>query len=270
MNCYSTVGNLQTRLGVGDNVSYFLTLLDAASRVADQMSGRQFYVKTATKYFDGTMHPFILLPDCLSITTLKTDPIRDETYTDSWTEGTDFVLEPRDSFPKMRLRKKVGSDRGFTIHGGKAWIQIVGQWGAGNMRSASAWVSVSETGTVASTTGTTLALSNHDGLSPGHTILVGTEQMFITAVSGNNATVIRGVNGTTAAAHSAAAIYTAEYPAEVVRGTEAVACMMYRDMQRTGIQSEQIGNYSYSLSNPAHADTQVRRLFGMVRREPWV
>lgn len=270
MNCYSTVSNMQTRLGIGDNVDYLLMLLDAASRIADQMSGRHFYVQTATKYFDGTRHGIIPLPDCLSVTTLKTDPLRDETYTDSWTEGTDFVLEPQDYFPRLQLRRKMGSSRGFTLIGGRSWIQIVGSWGAGDMRSASPWLLVSETGTVASTTGTTLALSAHDDLSAGHTILLGSEQMFVTAISGNNATVVRGVNGTTAAAHSGAAIYRADYPAEVIRGTEAVACMMYRDMQRTGIQSEQIGNYAYTLSNPVHSDNQIKRLFGMVRREPWL
>ena len=36
-------------------------------------------------------------------------------------------------------------------------------------------------------------------------ITIGTEQMLVTSISGNNLTVVRGYNGTTAAAHAALA-----------------------------------------------------------------
>jgi hypothetical protein len=270
MNCYATVDDMQSRLSVSENVEYFLTLLNAASRVADQMSGRHFYTETATKYFSGTHHPFLVLPDLQSVTTLKTDPIRNETYSDSWVEGTDYVLEPQDKYPRMKLRKKVHMPNGFTLIGGKAWLEITGVWGAGNMRNANPWILITGTATVADGTTTTLTLSSGHGVKAGMTIKIGSEQLFVSASATTTATVIRGVNGTTAAAHTTAAISKAEYPAEVVRGTQAVACMMFRDMQRTGIQSETIGNYAYSLSNPVHTDGQIRRLFGMVRREPWL
>ena len=39
------------------------------------------------------------------------------------------------------------------------------------------------------------------GISPGHTILVDSEQMYVREVVGNTLTVTRGVNGTTPSAH---------------------------------------------------------------------
>ena len=49
---------------------------------------------------------------------------------------------------------------------------------------------------------TTIAVDNGAYFRPGHMAKIGTEHVRVTAVSGNNLTVVRGYSGTTAASHS--------------------------------------------------------------------
>lgn len=270
MNCYATLADLKDRLNISDTSEddYLLMVLEAASRTADQLSQRHFYTETATKYFDGTDRIALVLPDLLSVTTVKTDPDRDETYDYSWTTD-EYVLEPQHRNPKTSIRKKLDDDSEFTVRGGIRWIEIAGVWGAGNLRDADPWRAHSETGTVATTTGTTLTTNTGDLLKAGQTIRVEDEQMFVTNVSTTSATVERGVNGTTAASHTGADIEIADYPANVTRGTLALAVQAYNETKRLGLQSESLGDYSYSLANQAHQDRVMMRLFNNVRREAW-
>ena len=52
------------------------------------------------------------------------------------------------------------------------------------------------------TTTTTVAVDDGTQFETGQTIMIGTEQMLVTAISGNNLTASRGLNGTTPAAHA--------------------------------------------------------------------
>jgi hypothetical protein len=67
-------------------------------------------------------------------------------------------------------------------------------------------------------------------LGPAQTLLVDSEQMYITSISGNTLTVERGVNGTTAATHSGGAtVYAYDYPALVVQACLDVAKLTFRN-----------------------------------------
>jgi len=269
VNSYATVPALKARLNITGTSedAYLLTVVEAASRVADQLSERHFYTETATKHFDGTDRAELVIPDLLSATTVKTDPDRDETYDYAWT--TEYVLEPQHRNPKTAIRKKLNDSSEFSIHGGRKWLQITGVWGAGNLKDADPWYAQGETGTVGTLAGTTLTTSTGALLEAGQTIRLVSEQMYVTAVDGVSATVERAVNGTTAAAHTTNAIELADYPPDVVRGTLALAVQMYNEVKRLGLQSESIGDYSYSLANQAHQDAVMMRLFNNVRREAW-
>lgn len=52
------------------------------------------------------------------------------------------------------------------------------------------------------TTKTTIAVDDGTQFETGQTIMIGTEQMLVSSISGNNLTATRGLNGTTAAAHA--------------------------------------------------------------------
>ena len=52
------------------------------------------------------------------------------------------------------------------------------------------------------TTKNTVAVDDGTQFEIGQTALIGTEQMLVTGISGNDLTVTRGLNGSTAAAHA--------------------------------------------------------------------
>ena len=60
---------------------------------------------------------------------------------------------------------------------------------------------------------TTLTVSDEDALSAGQTLLIESEQLYISKSVAEDLTVVRGVNGTTAVSHaSGTAISVVEYP----------------------------------------------------------
>jgi hypothetical protein len=62
----------------------------------------------------------------------------------------------------------------------------------------------------------------------GMTLLTGTEQVYVAAAAGGTAlTLVRGVNGTTAAAGTAAASYY-RYPREVIQATLQIALRRWK------------------------------------------
>ena len=73
-------------------------------------------------------------------------------------------------------------------------------------------------------------MTSASDLGPAQTVLVDSEQLYITAISGNTLTVERGVNGTTAATHSGGAALTRyDYPELVVQACLDVAKLTFRN-----------------------------------------
>ena len=65
-------------------------------------------------------------------------------------------------------------------------------------------------------------------MSPGDTLLIESEQLYVTAVSGNNLTAERGVNGTTAATHADdTAISRFVYPKQLVEAVVMQASRLW-------------------------------------------
>ena len=92
----------------------------------------------------------------------------------------------------------------------------------------------------------------------GHTILVDTEQMYVESVSSNTLTVVRGVNGTTAATHSGgAAYYKYIYPSDVVDATLAIARNRWRS--RDAGTAQIIGSGDMQMTRPMESERQILR-----------
>ena len=67
------------------------------------------------------------------------------------------------------------------------------------------------------------------GVSPGHTLLIGEEQLYVREARGGTLVVDRGVNGTGASAHEAGtAVYVIEYPGPVVEATLVQTARLWR------------------------------------------
>ena len=270
MNCYAEIEALKSKLGMTGTThdSEVLAILKAVSRDIETEARRVFYVTEGeSRYFNGSSSGVLLIHDLLSVTECKTDTSGDESYADSWTEGTDYVLEPRNAFPKTMLRLHLNEDS--MDLGGRdttAYFKITGNWGAGDMESATPWQATSVTATVADATSTSLTLSATGTVNGGHTIRVESEQMFIESVSSTTATVVRGVNNTTAAAHSGKAVTLAKYPAPVINACLWLASSYWREFASAGYESERIGDYSYVMAKDDRTRTILSRLLTSVRR----
>lgn len=262
-NLYADIAGLKTAIGIASSVTTYDVLLslysDAASRRVDAVAHRRFYTETDTRRFRITRHSDRMpIDDLLSASAVTGDTDGDETYTETWTAGTDYVLEPQHRFPKLEIRLHLDGSKTFGAD--RNYLRIAGVFGFGDGLSATPWAATTLTGTVATAAGTTLAVTAA-GLTAGQTILLGAEQMQVTAVDGVNATVVRGVNGTTAAAHAAEAISTAVYPAPVITATYALVGEMWNHRTMQGLRSVMAGNYQ-EMAKDAMKDDVIARILG--------
>ena len=202
-------------------------MLEAVSRDVEAYVQRHFHSLTATRYLSGDGRKTLFLPaaypDLISVTSLKEDEDDNAVYEATWAT-TDYILGPYDAAPTGRVylpstkpygwievdRRSTGTKGVFGS--GQRRFELVGKWGwSESVRRDAATI------TVASATTTTGTLSSDTGdVSAGHTLLLGTEQVYVQTRSTTTLTLVRGVNGTTAATQAGGtAIDIIEYPAPV-------------------------------------------------------
>ena len=161
----------------------------------------------------------------LSATTVTSYKATDRDSSETLVEGynQDYWLMPYNENPKYEM--KLNEDTAKAFYGGQQTLSVLGNWGYTNDT-----VLVTTADAVASTTATSVSVSSASGFSIAQTMLIDTEQMYITGISGNTLTVERGVNGTTAATHSGgASAYRYDYPPQVVQACLDMAKIVYRD-----------------------------------------
>lgn len=270
MNLYATVSEFRDVVSTAKTDAQILWLLEGASRELESLAGgRVFWTEIGVRYFDGPERDEhvsssllrLAVDDCQAVSAVGEDTVGDWTWSQAWTVGTDYALEPYQGWPKRWLVWLPGSALGFCP--GARRYKVTGTWGAGDCAGLS-WETANCTGTVATALGTTLTISVSAGLKGGQTIKVGDEQMFVTAVSGTSATVERGVNGSSAAVHTAGAVSLAVYPMDVRRAAVWLASWAHNLSAAAGVMSEGIGQYRVTYRDVP--DEQRRRLVGRVRR----
>jgi hypothetical protein len=217
MNYYADLYHLKKLLGTPDSDDDLALMaeLGAASRHIEQETGRAFSGIQAERYFAGAGRSLFLNDDVLAISEISVND-GDDTFTAM--AAADYHLRPQNSFPKAWLEINPLGD--FTAFPRMTnGVKIVGLFGYG--ASAAPYRASGVTGTVATTMGTTLTLSAAGVIRSGMTILCESEQMFVEDVStdpeSTTVTVQRGVNGTTAAIHSAKDVNIWEYPADITK-----------------------------------------------------
>ena len=247
-------------------------LLDAVSRLMDQYCNRHFFVLVATKTFDGGGGTELHLPDLISVTSLKTDDNKDRTFETTWA-STDYLLYPPNAEPTKRWGRpynrvlvdtEAGNEDVFTA--GMKTVEIVGEWGYRKVTEDSG-ADVNEAGGL-SATDTTLTVTDGSKFAVAQTILVDSEQLYITAIATNDLTVTRGVNGTTAATHANGAdIYVFKFP-----GTLVEACLI----QSSRLWKRKDSGFSSRVGLPQTGefavfrglDPDVRQLLSPYRKPP--
>jgi len=196
----------------------YLRRIDAASRAFENdCNGRIFYARKATRRYTGDGTATLYLPhDLISVETLTVDTSGDGTGDVTLVEDTDFWLRPEAAEETGRPYWQIDLIPWSTQL--SAWpkvsrcIAITGLWGWSYELEATGL-----TGTVAdaSTTSLTASATAAELVYPGDTIIVESEQMYVSAVAVDTITVERGINGTTAAAHAAKAISVRRYPRDI-------------------------------------------------------
>jgi hypothetical protein len=165
------------------------------------------------------------------------------------TEGyaNDFFLMPYNVSPKSIF--KLNEDTSNTLDAGQQTLSILGSWGY-----TSDTLSVTTADAIGSTTATSVSVTSATDLGPAQVVLVDSEQLYITAISGNTLTVQRGVNGTTAATHSGGAGLTRyDYPELVVQACLDIAKLTFRNRDLGSVGS--IGSGEMSMTT---AESEVR------------
>ena len=229
--------------GTGEDTRLRL-LVEAMSRSIDRYCGRHFYALSATRTFNGDGGLYLLIPDLIAIDTsgLKTDDNKDRTFETTWAT-TDYMLLPNnadpttrenaESRPYMKIWVDVDAGTEDVWTQGRQTVQIAGQWGFWrHLKRATETANA-----IADATTTSVVVSARTHVETGHTILIDSEQIYVESYSSNTLTVRRGVNGTTAAAHSASAVIDIyEYPPAVREAVIIEASKLYK-RRSTGFTS---------------------------------
>lgn len=219
MNNYCRLSHVKRRvegLGSTDYDEQYVDLIDDVSRVFQGDTKRQFHSTVETVYLDGDGSRLLILPHgrlLISVDSLKVDDDDDGTYDITLVDGTDYRLVPTDQDQKYGIELLT---QGTQIHHWPRYqssVELTGKFG---------WSEESDdtglTGTVADATTETLTASADPSsdVERADTLLVGDEQMEVTAAVSNTAiSVKRGINGTTATSHSGEAIKVRRFPRDV-------------------------------------------------------
>ena len=254
-------------------------ILEAASRrIDDYCGGGTFGPQTQTRYYDignnalrqSSQYQTISVTDDLvttnsssgvvpldgwfiSPTTVTAYGATDRATSETLTEGhaNDFFLMPYNFSPKTILKLNEDTTKG--LDAGQQTLSILGAWGY-----TADTVSVTTSDLIGSTTATSVSVTSAANLGPAQTILINTEQLYITSISGNTLTVERGVNGTTADTHSGGtSLSRYDYPELVVQACLDLSKIVFRDRDMGAATS--IGSGAASITG---AEGEIQSILG--------
>ncbi len=184
-----------------DDATYRRVLEGVSEEIDNEMRRHFRSILETREYTAKRSDRLHLSHDLVSLTSLKTDEDEDWDYDNTWV-ATDYWLMPtnapddEDPYTKIETR----TNGSFTFPAQVNGVQVVGIWAYWQRLARAASLLNEGAGlTAAATTVNVDAGTDFDVLE---TILIDSEQMYITAISTNALTVIRGVYGTTAAIHA--------------------------------------------------------------------
>ncbi len=218
-----------------------LGLLETTSRWIDGYCDRHFAAVREERRFDGTGKVALTAPDLISVSSMRVREAASGKSV-SWPSSR-WLLYPLNAAPEepggrpyTRIMA-VGDGRRFPLSRGG--VSVRGVWGYGDVRedlglqvAAGAAVAKGDTTVKVAAADDTVP----SGLAPGHTVRIGSEQLYVTnAVVDTAAKTLtltgqRGVNGTTAAAHAVGAgVSVYRYPKGVAEACLLQAAVRWRE-----------------------------------------
>ena len=238
-----------------------LALLEAASRWIDGYCGRQFSASRAERRFDGTGKASLTAPDLVSVSSMR---VREASG--RWVRwlSADWLLYPLNAAPTepggrpyTRVMLASGTHRRFPLS--RAGVAINGVWGYGDVREDAGQQIAEDSAVTADAAAVVVAPVSADAaipLSAGHTVRIGQEQLYVVSttagVGKTTLSVLRGVNGTTPAAHAVGAgLSVYRYPAAVTEACLQQAAAWWRERQTTPFPPPDADRPDDSLVSPA-------------------
>jgi hypothetical protein len=268
---YCTIQDVKNSLGITSTTddTIMRKICEASTSAIERYCNRKFQAYTATKLLEGAVE--LDIPDLLSITTLKTDEDADGTY-ENTLAVTDYYLygggleDAYNKFPKVTIKINPNGDYSSFASGVQLGVQIAGLWGYGDGISATPYISDTTTNEALDASETGVDVTSATNLSAGNTILVESEQMYIYSISSTTLTVERGVNGTTAATHDTAkTIYIYQYPSDIRQACIDLSVALYQNRSKQGLQTERIGDYSYTIAGTSLGKSMVESVLDSIR-----
>ena len=241
MNVYCALDLLKREMGrpaaTTTDDATLLRMLVSASRAIDDVCGRRFYSSIGTRYFTGNGRAKLWLPswtgELISVTGLTVDDGADNVYNLTLVQDTDYWLYPSqvDNEPYTAIELMPSGTQLSRWPRASRSVRIVGKFGYSEETEATG-LTVQGGGVNASVTSITLSATAVDIIGAGSTIIAGTEQMYVSAVATTVLTVVRGVNGTTAAAQAAGvAVTRRRFPRLIEEVCAQEAARLARDVQ---------------------------------------
>ncbi len=238
-------------------------VIASASEFIEEYTDRVFIPWTGTKEFDyQTPGKLWLGTDLISATPTITCAGGDRTIASG-----DYFLYPLNALDRNKPYEWIEilrTDTYFSYDDTRqSDITVAGKWGYCEITKA---LTTINEGAEYSSSDTTLTVTSGTLVEVGLTLLIDTEQLFVENIATNNATVIRGVNGTTAAAHANGATVSGVYPPMQIRqATNALAAraFMRGSSQWTDRALQGETSFSYYKAMPA----EVKAMLNLFRRE---
>ena len=247
---------------------------DAVSREFERETGRSFVATYGARYLQRRLRApgaeLALDDDLATLTEVKVDEDGDGTYELTLAENSDYWVEREDDLdantPIVLLRLNPNGTQLSSWPSRRRAVKVTGYWGYSYETEATG-LTINEAagdGANADATETSITLSGdaEGTISPGDTVVVESEQMGVVSVAGPALTVVRGINGTTAATHAnGVAVTVRRYPRDV---EQAVAERVVGI--RWDVQTGHAGMISLGGESEASGVSAVRASYARWRR----
>lgn len=265
VNCYARLDSVRAGLNNPGAAldPQILAMVEMASRAIDNECGRAFFTVVETRYFDGNGTARLYLDaDLVSATSVQVDEDGDGTFETTLVADTDYWLYPdrppaaEPAWWGIELVGRASSQLGVwpAVRRG---VKVAGTWGFAN-ETESAGTLAAE---VSSASATSLSMVAGHGVQAGDTVVVESEQLWVTAVVGETLTVTRGVNGTAAATHaSGTVVRVRRYPRPIEQ-----ACAMQAARHLWESQGGYAGALQTSESYAASGPSRFSQLYPAIR-----
>lgn len=264
-------------LNLGTGTAYVkrlvMGLAETISREVDRYCNRHFYYVVESRNFDGDGSTSLMVPDLIAVGTLLEDTNYDGTFETGWST-TDYYKFPQAANPTARdygqpytqlvVNAKSDGTQDVFIKGQQTYA-CTGTWGYWKVTKNSG-----ATGTLANGTTTTLVLSAAatGSVEIGHTVLIDNELVYVTNTSGTTVTVERGINGSTATAHTGTGniVYVLQYPGPVQEAVFIQTARLWRRKDAAFANTVGMPETGQMMTWTGNLDPDVRMLLSSYRR----